>query len=873
MRRSRILALVVSVAVALGAGPAAAGRHKGAPRAARERGEAKGEGRPGAPPATDDEGGGAKEHDEDLWEKPLPGAPPAPAKPPDPPAGEASTAHSSMRISGVLFDGHRPGEPDPEEAIRLTNTDPDRPADIGGFTLSDRYGPPRNPLAPPHSDSNAPRVLSLPTSATIPAGGEVWVAYDGRVFTDLFGFPPNWEGKDTLDAVPQVSLEPAWPTWNALHGVVSLHDATGEVVDVVPYERSPNGDSLEKRDLPRGSWTGPSIMLFHASPFGWTGQILARDRDARGRLVADTDTAEDWNSSFSSDQLGRDAIHRVEFPGQSRLTFPRVDDPNAEITAASAPENAFAALKAALDGAKKEILVRIYQFENDHIADLLVAAKKRGLNVVVYCEGSPVGGVPDQERYIVERLHDAGIPVWFLVSDNARFIRNRYTFDHSKYLLVDGELSIVSTENFGYTGHPVDPSYGNRGWMVHVRSKAFYAQLRRVWDADLDPRHHLDLVEVGADPSDNWGFPYKHPPFQLRRAVVSGAYPLRRPPLRARGRASFELVACPDNCLAEDGAVIGLINSAKETLFVLQNSVPLWWGKKTGGSVAETPDLPLAAVVAAARRGVRVRMLLDGTWYNQESYDPRDNDDTVRYLNDLAQREKLNLEAKVVNLVSTQLEKIHAKGLIADGRRTFIGSINWTENSFKANREIGVVIDQPDVATYYATLFQRDWAMTRLYQARVGDQGGEVRASPAAGGAPLKKARAGQLFDVMAEQAGFLEVRLSEKATGYLATSAVEEMVAVPDETPALLGRSARVHGRVRSSHVSKAGVSLNFGVNWKADFSVFIPASAVGAFQAAGHTLPGDYEGREVEARGELTEKDGPQMRVESPALLTLVR
>jgi cardiolipin synthase len=859
--------LLAVLALALVPASAAAGRPKGSKNGhhaekAERAGKAETPGKHGDPeiPALDTEGGGEKDADgERLWEPPLPEAPrTAPEKPASAPAAAPSKGSSPVKISGVLFDGKRPGEPDPEEAIRLTNTDLVHPAAIGDFSISDRYGPPRNAVAPPHSDTNAPR--------------ELWVAWDGQVFVEEFGFLPQFEGRDTLEQVPQIAQKPAWPTWSALHGVVSLHDAYGNLVDVVPYERSPMGDALDKADLPKGSWSGRSVMLFHASPFGWTGQILARDRDAKGRLEADTDSAEDWDSSFSSAQLGHDANHRVEFPGQTRLWFPHFEDPDAEIVCASAPENAFAALKETLDAAKKQILVHIYQFENDHIADLLLAAKQRGVDVQLYMEGSPVGGMPDQERYIAERLHAAKIPVWFLISDEAKHIRNRYRFDHSKYVIVDGERVMIATENFGYTGHPVDPTFGNRGWMVHIRSKELARQLRSVWDQDLDPRHHRDLVEIAQDPSDNWGFPYKHPPFQLRRAVVTGSYPLRRPPFRAQEKLGLELVACPDTCLAEDGAVLGLIGSAKETLFVLQNSMPLWWGTKGEGSPETTPNLMLQATVAAARRGVRVRMLLDGTWYNQEPNDPRDNDDTVRYLNELAVKEHLNLEAKVINLVSTSLEKIHAKGVIADGRRTFIGSINGTENSFKANREIGVVVDHPGVATYYATLFQRDWAMTRLYQAEVGGAGAQVRTTPSEAASVLATAKAGQLLDVMAEQAGFLEVRLSEKATGYLATGAVEEVVAVPEETPALLGRAAKVRGRVRGTHVSKAGVSLNFGVNWRTDFSVFIPTSAVGAFQAAGLSLPAAFEGRLVEVRGTLFEKDGPSIRVEAPGLLKLL-
>lgn len=817
-------------------------------------------------PGKDPDGG------ERIWEQPPEGVKPPPPHPMSVPAATNSRATSPVRISGVLFDGRRKGHPEPDEAIRLTNTDDKAPADVSGFQLSDRYGPPRNSVAPAHSSANAPYDIVLPSGAKIPPGGELWIANDGKVFQETFGFAPEFEAIPSLEKVPEVALRPEWPTWNAVHGVVSLHDDSGEVVDLVPYERSPGADQLEKRDIPKGAWNGSSVMLFHASPFGWTGQLLARDRDATGHLVPDTDTAEDWDSSFSRAQLGKDAIHRVEFPGQSRFVLPHVDDADAEITAASAPENGFSVLKQAIESAKSEILVHIYQFENDHIADLLVEARKRGLVVVVACEGSPVGGLPDQERYIAEKLHAAGIPVWFLISDEQRGIRNRYTFDHSKYLLIDGELVVIGTENFGYSGHPIDPSYGNRGWMIHVRSKALYRQLKRIWDEDVSPKSHRDTIEVSQDPSDNWGLPYRKPPFNLRRAVVAGTYPLRRPPLRVRGPAGFELVACPDNCLSEKGAIIGLIGSAKESLYVLQNSIPLWWGKKAGGGPELTPNLPLAAVVAAARRGVRVRVLLDGTWYNTEPYDPRDNDDTVRWLNELAVREKLNLEAKVINLASTSLEKIHAKGVIADGKRTFIGSINWTENSFKANREIGVVVDQAEVAGYYTTLFQRDWSMTRLYRARVGPGAAKVRTAPKAGATIAQEVAAGELVDVMAEQAHFVEVRLSEKATGYLPTEAIEAVVAVPDETPAVIGRKALVRGRVRGTHVSKGGTYLNFGVNWKADFSVFIPAAAWAEFQRKGTGSPTTFEGREVEVEGVVYEKDGPQIRVDGPAALRVL-
>ena len=45
---------------------------------------------------------------------------------------------------------------------------------------------------------------------------------------------------------------------------------------------------------------------------------------------------------------------------------------------------------------------------------------------------------------------------------------------------------------------------------------------------------------------------------------------------------------------------------------------------------------------------------------------------------------------------------VHAKVIAADGRRLYLGSINLTAASLDANREIGLVLDDP-AATALAT--------------------------------------------------------------------------------------------------------------------------------------------------------------------------
>lgn len=52
---------------------------------------------------------------------------------------------------------------------------------------------------------------------------------------------------------------------------------------------------------------------------------------------------------------------------------------------------------------------------------------------------------------------------------------------------------------------------------------------------------------------------------------------------------------------------------------------------------------------------------------------------------------------------------MHAKGLVVDDS-VLISSINWNENSPGFNREAGVIIDSPEVAEYYSSVFEQDWS-------------------------------------------------------------------------------------------------------------------------------------------------------------------
>jgi phosphatidylserine/phosphatidylglycerophosphate/cardiolipin synthase-like enzyme len=115
----------------------------------------------------------------------------------------------------------------------------------------------------------------------------------------------------------------------------------------------------------------------------------------------------------------------------------------------------------------------------------------------------------------------------------------------------------------------------------------------------------------------------------------------------------------------------------------------------------------LSSAIDAARRGVTVRVLLDSWWYNTEGNN--DNDEMAAIINRIAVAEHLPVEARLADLETSRLGKIHHKGVIVDNRKVLVSSINWNSNSRNFNREAGVIIDHPGVANYFTSVFEDDW--------------------------------------------------------------------------------------------------------------------------------------------------------------------
>jgi phosphatidylserine/phosphatidylglycerophosphate/cardiolipin synthase-like enzyme len=106
-----------------------------------------------------------------------------------------------------------------------------------------------------------------------------------------------------------------------------------------------------------------------------------------------------------------------------------------------------------------------------------------------------------------------------------------------------------------------------------------------------------------------------------------------------------------------------------------------------------------------AQVGVDVRVMMN--------FNPSYESSIIQCNNTKALLERHNISVKYLYTNWSIFTNLHNKGVIVDNTSVLISSINWNEHSVTQNREAGVIIDNEDVATWYATVFLHDWQLSQ----------------------------------------------------------------------------------------------------------------------------------------------------------------
>lgn len=477
-------------------------------------------------------------------------------------------------------------------------------------------------------------------------------------------------------------------SWDTNPGEISISDGEG-TISLVPADNQEHSCTIARNgEAYRRTWgKSPAYELIDSSAMipepRLTGKFqLSNKKDELVLSWHNTPIQNiSWPGTFAcrQGQIHLRSPHggwddRVLMAGGSR--FAPVTYPNVSGTAFVSPDCSRGILEETIREADTEILLNVYEFTDTGLAQELCDAAGRGVRVSVLLEGGPVGGIPPEEFPVIDQLVKTGISVRIMEGSDGDHVPYRY--DHAKYLVVDGRDLLVTTENFKEHSFPHIGESGNRGWGVILHSSDLAGYFSRVFRED-ENGPGVNLAEGRPGDTESPVMETYHPVF------VSQAF---------QG-AEVTPVLSPDTSTL----IADMINRSRERVWIQQAYITEYPNGR------ENPFL--AAAVNAARRGVDVRILLDGYYYNIEG--EKDNDEMVTSLSTLAARENIPLQARVLYPEKTGLLKVHTKGVITDGE-VLVSSMNWNENSACFNREAGVIIKSLPAASYFASVFLSDWS-------------------------------------------------------------------------------------------------------------------------------------------------------------------
>ncbi len=416
--------------------------------------------------------------------------------------------------------------------------------------------------------------------------------------------------------------------------------------------------------LCQGDMVIDSFLYGEGELEGWKGdgtEILTKGHFAK-RNAIDTDTKWDWNRNRNW-RVGQSSFETKTFTSHNSTVY-------------TSPDCSHAAFSDYLDNVKNNLAICVYEITSPSLTNKLVNLSDSGIDIKLLVEGTPVSGLSNNEIYCLNKLQDNNVTVRLIGKDQY----SPYNYVHSKYMVADNRSVLISSENFGNTGYPKNPTGGNRGWGAYFNSRKAADHYSDIFSWDWFYADTYNLKNV--DNTDEDIYPTYKPSFSSKNV---------------KSKVKITPVLAPDNSISNE-TILGLIDDAEEEIKVEQ-FYAYEWNNRTNPY--------LQALVDAARRDIDVKILLDSTWYNVQENDT-DNDDTLRRLNSLARNESLDLEVRLIDDCHG-LTKVHNKGMVVDEEKVLISSINWNENSVLNNREVGVILENKEIGRYYTRIFKRDW--------------------------------------------------------------------------------------------------------------------------------------------------------------------
>jgi len=384
----------------------------------------------------------------------------------------------------------------------------------------------------------------------------------------------------------------------------------------------------------------------------------------RGRLA---EIAAEVAALQSAQGLGTFRPHRMP-----EIEFPEQPLQASNLTAAVSPDCSYRLVSDVLKRAQHTLLIYVYEIKADYLIDLVHQAHNRGVTVKMMYDR---GGTHAADREILEALPFELLPAPWSGG------RGVFTVCHQKFVVADRKTVVVESANWAKTSLPLveagDPyKKGNREWVVRVDNTDVAKFFTKLFQADWT------IPDLGA-PQDLVSAPMEQPGILVPAELT------------AVPRQVFDLFPWTET--VEMKPLISPINYFDEVAAILETASESIDIEQQYITAGEKVDDLLEIVAKKRDDGINVRIVVSPAFAKSWNI-------TVETLEAAGLKDCL----RGINL--RYFTHCHNKGVIVDRKHVVISSTNWSANSITKAREAGLLIDSPDVAGYFAKVFDEDWA-------------------------------------------------------------------------------------------------------------------------------------------------------------------